>query len=56
MISVQREGTQPGQYDEAWTAQFLETVSQFDKRMNDAAMSSGILAGVPETAFADAGT
>ena len=55
-VLLQREGHQKGQYDEAWTNDFLNKASDFDKRMNDIVVESGILAGAPAAAFQDAGT
>ena len=55
MPALQQEGQPSGQYDEAWTANFLATLSEFDTSMNDVMVQSGILAGAPAAAFEEAG-
>ncbi|KAK9842361.1 hypothetical protein WJX81_008532 [Elliptochloris bilobata] len=42
-------------YDPAWVDAFVERLSEFDARMNQAVVDSGVLAGVPRGALARAG-
>jgi len=42
-------------YDAAWVDGFVERLSEFDARMNQAVVDSGVLAGVSRGALARAG-
>ena len=50
-----QEGTGPGQYDAAWLQRFVRQLSEFEGRMNQVVVDSGILAHVPPGSLAAAG-
>ncbi len=45
----------PAAFDRAWVDAFVERLSDFDARMNQDVVDSGVLAGVPRGALARAG-
>lgn len=51
---MQEEGP-AASYNAAWVDAFVERLSRFDARMNQAVVDSGVLAGVPRGALARAG-
>ena len=53
-LCMQEEGP-AGSYNAAWVDAFVERLSRFDARMNQAVVDSGVLAGVPRGALARAG-
>ena len=50
-----QEHERPAAYDAAWVDGFVEQLSEFDARINQAVVDSGVLAGVPRGALARAG-
>ena len=50
-----QEGTGPGAFDAAWLQRFMAELSDFEKQMNQVAIDSGILTGVPTDSLSAAG-